>query len=63
MPHAGVERASSVLQKSGGVLNGAPQPLPPVAGAAWQVGLGCLPMIALGLMFERPVLSALTPLG
>lgn len=54
---------AAVLFALGVVLNGAPQPLPPVAGAALQVGFGCLPMVALGLAFERPVLSALTPLG
>jgi drug/metabolite transporter (DMT)-like permease len=54
---------AAVLFALGGVLNGAPQPLPPFAGVAWQVGLGCLPMVALGLVFEHPVLSAMTPVG
>jgi drug/metabolite transporter (DMT)-like permease len=54
---------AAVFFALGVVLNGAPQPLPPVAGAAWQVGLGCLPMVALGWVFERPVLSALTPVA
>jgi drug/metabolite transporter (DMT)-like permease len=53
---------AAVLFALGGVLNGAPQPLPPFAGVAWQVGLGCLPMVALGLV-ERPILSAMTPVG
>src|SRR5262245_23873916 len=54
---------AAVLFALGVVLNGAPQPLPPIAATAWQVGLGCLPMVALGLVFERPVISALTPVG
>ena len=55
--------AAAALFALGVVLNGAPQPLPPVAATAWQVGLGCLPMVALGLVFERPVFSAVTPVG
>jgi drug/metabolite transporter (DMT)-like permease len=47
--------SAAALFALGVVLNGAPQPLPPIAGAALQVGLGCLPMVALGLAFERPV--------
>jgi drug/metabolite transporter (DMT)-like permease len=38
-------------------------PLSPLALTAWQVGLGCLPMIIAGLLFERPDLSALSPIG
>jgi drug/metabolite transporter (DMT)-like permease len=37
--------------------------LPPLAAVAWQVGLGCLPMLAAGVLLERPDLSALTPAG
>ena len=33
----------------GTVLNAAPTPLAPSASAAWQLGLGCFPMIVLGL--------------
>ncbi len=33
--------------------------MPPVALTAWQVGLGCLPMVLIGLVFERPDLGAL----
>jgi drug/metabolite transporter (DMT)-like permease len=38
-------------------------PLSPLALTAWQVGLGCLPMIIAGLFFESPDLSALSPIG
>ena len=54
---------AAILFALGGVLNRAPHPLPPVAATAWQVGLGCLPMVTLGLAFEHPAFSAITPLG
>ncbi|WP_082512440.1 DMT family transporter [Afipia sp. Root123D2] len=41
----------------------APLSLPPLAAAAWQVGIGCLPVAIAGLIFESPHISALTPLG
>ena len=37
--------------------------LPPMAAVAWQVGLGCLPMVAFGLLVERPAFGALSPAG
>jgi drug/metabolite transporter (DMT)-like permease len=40
-----------------------PLPLPPLAAVAWQVGLGCLPMVAIGVLFERPALAALSSTG
>ncbi len=30
---------------------------------AWQVGLGCATMLILGLLFEQPHYTAITPLG
>jgi drug/metabolite transporter (DMT)-like permease len=38
-------------------------PLKPVALVAWQVGLGCLPMAALGLLFEHPDIGGLSARG
>jgi drug/metabolite transporter (DMT)-like permease len=38
-------------------------PLPPISLTAWQVGLGCLPMVVLGLLFEQPDPGALTATG
>lgn len=38
-------------------------PLPPVTLTAWQVGIGCLPLLVAGLLLERPRLDALPPLG
>ena len=54
--------SAAILFALGSVLN-APLPLQPVALAAWQVGLGCFPMIVLGLIFEHPDFGALTASG
>jgi drug/metabolite transporter (DMT)-like permease len=40
-----------------------PLALPPLAAVAWQVGLGCLPMVIAGLLFETPEPHALTGVG
>ncbi len=40
-----------------------PISLPGATSAAWQIGLGCLPVAMLGLAIERPSLSALSPAG
>lgn len=40
-----------------------PLHLPPIPGAAWQVGLGCLPVAIVGLALETSHWSAVTPLG
>jgi len=37
--------------------------LPPITGAAWQVGLGCLPVAIVGLLVETTDLEKVTPLG
>jgi drug/metabolite transporter (DMT)-like permease len=37
--------------------------LPPIPGAAWQVGLGCLPVALVGLAVETAHWDAVTPLG
>lgn len=40
-----------------------PLALPPFAAVAWQLAVGCAPMVVLGVLFEHPRLGALTPLG
>lgn len=40
-----------------------PIQLPPIPGAAWQVGLGCLPVAIVGLLVETTHLDNVTPLG
>ena len=37
--------------------------LPPVTAAAWQIGLGCLPVAIAGLAIETTHLDRVTPLG
>ena len=54
---------AAVLFAFGSVTARTPIPLKPIALVAWQVGLGCLPMIVLGLMIEHPDLDALSPRG
>ena len=46
-----------------GTIVVAPLPLPPFAAVAWQLALGCLPMVVLGLALEHPRISALSPRG
>ena len=55
--------AAATLFALGGVLTITPLPIAPIALVAWQVGLGCLPMIFLGLAFEHPDLGALSWAG
>lgn len=55
--------AAAILFALGGVMTKSPLPIPPTALVAWQVGLGCLPMIVFGLLFEHPNLSAITASG
>jgi len=55
--------ASTVLFALGNVLNREPPPMPPLVDVAWQVGLGCLVMLFLGVLFERPDYTALSPVG
>ncbi len=54
---------AAILFALGTVLNGKPLPVAPIASTAWQVGIGCLPMMLLGLAFEHPRVAALTAPG
>lgn len=53
----------AVLFALGNVLNRTRLPIPPLATAAWQVGLGCLAMLILGILFEHPNYMAISPAG
>jgi drug/metabolite transporter (DMT)-like permease len=55
--------SAAVLFALGSVLNRQALPTPPIALTAWQVGLGCVPMVAIGLLFERPNVAALNAAG
>lgn len=53
--------SSAILFALGAATSRTPLPLAPVVSTAWQVGLGCLPMVALGLCVERDRIGALGP--
>ncbi|WP_407167225.1 DMT family transporter [Bradyrhizobium sp. ORS 111] len=53
----------AILFALGNVLNRKPLPMPPLTVVAWQVGIGCLVMLVLGVLFEHPDYTAITPLG
>lgn len=40
-----------------------PLAMPPLSLAAWQIGLGCLPIAIIGLAVEQPQLAALSSVG
>ena len=53
----------AILFALGNVLNRKPLPMPPLVVVVWQVGLGCATMLVPGVAFERPDVTAITPLG
>jgi drug/metabolite transporter (DMT)-like permease len=55
--------AAAILFAFGAVRAKAPLPLAPTAQVAWQVGLGCAPMVAFGLAIEQPDFSRLSASG
>lgn len=55
--------SAAVLFALGTVALRTPLGLPPLAGTAWQVGLGCVPMVVAGILFERPDPGALSAAG
>jgi drug/metabolite transporter (DMT)-like permease len=63
LPGVALALGAAVLFALGTVALRSPLGLPPLAATAWQVGLGCLPMVATGLLFEAPDPGALTAAG
>ena len=66
---ASVEKLPGILMALGGSIAFAvgtvmakklPLPLPPFTAAAWQVGIGCLPVAIAGLAFETSHVTALS---
>lgn len=55
--------SAATLFALGSVMANRPLPLAPIARVAWQVGAGCVPMVILGWILERPNLGALTESG
>src|SRR3954447_1326684 len=63
LPGVALALGSAVLFALGTVLLRRPLGPPPLATTAWQVGLGCVPLLAAGLLAERPDPHALTATG
>src|SRR5215212_4868690 len=63
LPGVPLALGAAVLFALGTVLGVSAIPLPPISLTAWQVGLGCLPMVLAGGLFGRPRLDALGPAG
>jgi drug/metabolite transporter (DMT)-like permease len=55
--------SAAILFAIGNILNRVALPMPPLVVVAWQVGLGCLAMLILGVAFEQPNYGALTAQG
>jgi drug/metabolite transporter (DMT)-like permease len=55
--------SAAILFAIGNILNRTALPMPPLVVVAWQVGLGCLAMLILGVAFEQPNYGALTAGG
>lgn len=55
--------AAAVLFALGTVKARKPLAMPGPAAAAWQVALGCLPMVVLGLALEQPQIASLSMPG
>ena len=60
LPGISFALAAAMLFALGAVLNRAALAMPLFALTAWQVGLGCLPMVGLGLVLERPAVTSLS---
>ncbi len=55
--------ACAILFALGNVINRKPLPMSPLVVVCWQVGLGCLAMLLLGIGFEHPDYAAIPPAG
>jgi drug/metabolite transporter (DMT)-like permease len=69
---ASAEKAPGIIMALGGAIGFAigtvfskkyPIHLPPVTAAAWQIGIGCLPISIVGLLIETSHLDKVTPIG
>jgi drug/metabolite transporter (DMT)-like permease len=69
---ASIEKLPGIIMALGGSLGFAvgtilakklPLDLPPFTAAAWQVGIGCLPVAIVGLLIEKADVAAVSRLG
>jgi drug/metabolite transporter (DMT)-like permease len=69
---ASIEKLPGIIMALGGSLGFAvgtvlakklPLSLPPLSAAAWQIGIGCLPVAVVGLLIENADVAALSNLG
>jgi drug/metabolite transporter (DMT)-like permease len=69
---ASAEKAPGIIMALCGALGFAvgtvfskkyPIHLPPITAAAWQIGIGCLPISIIGLLIETTHLDKVTPIG
>jgi drug/metabolite transporter (DMT)-like permease len=69
---ASMEKLPGIIMALGGAVGFAvgtvlakklPLNLPPLSAAAWQIGIGCLPVAIVGLLIEKSDLGALSNLG
>src|SRR4029079_18189724 len=69
---ASVEKLPGIIMALAGALGFAigtvfskksPIHRPPITAAAWQIGIGCLPISIIGLLVETTHLSLVTPVG
>src|SRR3954470_22308671 len=69
---ASVEKLPGIIMALGGSVGFAvgtvlakklPLHLPPLTAAAWQIGIGCLPITIVGLLIETTDIAALSGLG
>jgi len=69
---ASVTKLPGILMALGGAIGFAfgtvlakrlPIKLPPITAAAWQIGIGCLPIATVGLLIETTHLEKVTPIG
>jgi drug/metabolite transporter (DMT)-like permease len=67
-----MEKLPGILMALGGAIGFAfgtvlakklPLNLPPLSAAAWQIGIGCLPITIIGLLIERSDVGAVSHLG
>jgi drug/metabolite transporter (DMT)-like permease len=69
---ASIEKLPGIIMALGGAIGFAvgtvlakklPLSLPPLSAAAWQIGIGCLPVAIVGLLVENAHVAALSNLG